>query len=203
MTKELGAVDTGAWSDDRGMTLGAWLDQWLDELAASGRAVNTVTKVGRRTEQRSPSTIESYRKTTRAALSAAQRRELITLSPALGRLDSIPRVTADTDDDLTVWQPEETRAVPRTRAGRSSVSSLRAGRLRRSAPRRAVRHAMGGHRRGRGRPDGAADDHLGYAQAGKPGAGRVPCLRRGDCSRRPSPAWGADGFPSPHPPSTR
>jgi integrase len=153
LTKELAALNAGTWSDDRGMTVGAWLDQWLDELAASGRAVNTVTNyrthvrdawkpqlgtvllrdlrrghiervlavlaapldddrptgnIGRRIKQRSPSTVESYRKTIRAALSAAQRRELLTINPALGRMDSIPRRATDEDDDLVVWQPDET-----------------------------------------------------------------------------------------------
>ena len=52
--------------------------------------------------------MDGYRRTIRAALSAAQRRELIGVNVAAGRMDSIPRPDADPDDDPTVWQPEET-----------------------------------------------------------------------------------------------
>jgi integrase len=65
--------------------------------------------VGRRVVQRTPATIEGYRRTIRAALSAAQRRELIALNPAVGRMDSIPTsVGIDDDDEPEVWQPEQT-----------------------------------------------------------------------------------------------
>jgi hypothetical protein len=30
------------WTDDRRMTLGDWLDQWLAELTSANRSVNTV-----------------------------------------------------------------------------------------------------------------------------------------------------------------
>ena len=33
MTKELAALDAGTWTDDQGITLGDWLDQWLSEFA--------------------------------------------------------------------------------------------------------------------------------------------------------------------------
>lgn len=153
LTKELAALDAGTWLDDRGMTVGAWLDQWLSELEAAGRAVKTVANyrghvrdiwkphlgdvllrdlrrahiervlaavarpldgerpagnVGRRVVQRSPATIEGYRRTIRAALSAAQRRELVAMNPAVGRMDSIPARHADESDEPTVWQPQET-----------------------------------------------------------------------------------------------
>ncbi len=153
LTKELAALNAGTWTDDRGMTLGAWLDLWLEELVVTKRAVNTVANyrthvrdawkpqlgsillrdlrrshiervlarlaaplggkrpvgnAGRRISQRSPSTVDSYRRTIRAALSAAQRRELITINPAVGRLDSIPRRTADTERELVIWQPQQT-----------------------------------------------------------------------------------------------
>jgi integrase len=153
LTKELGALDAGTWLDDRGMTLGEWLDQWLADLAAADRAVNTITNyrthvrdawkpqlghvqlrdlrrahinrvlaalaapldgerpagnVGRRITRRSAATVESYRKTIRAALAAAQRRELIATNPATGRLDSIPRPAVDTDDQPVMWEPEDT-----------------------------------------------------------------------------------------------
>jgi integrase len=153
MTKELAALNAGTWANDHGTTVGAWLDQWLGELAAAGRAVKTVTNyrthvrdawkpqlggvllrelrrghiervlaalaaplagerptgnVGRRITRRKPATVESYRKTIRAALAAAQRRELIATNPALGRLDSIPLRVADTDDEPVMWEPEDT-----------------------------------------------------------------------------------------------
>jgi integrase len=62
--------------------------------------------VGRRVQQRSGSTIEGYRRTIRAALSAAKRRELIAVNPAEGRIDAIP--DRDHDDELAFWQPEQT-----------------------------------------------------------------------------------------------
>jgi integrase len=62
--------------------------------------------VGRRVARRAPSTIEGYRRTIRAALSAAQRRELIAINPAMGRMDSIPQAVSD--DEPTMWQPEQT-----------------------------------------------------------------------------------------------
>ncbi|GII25466.1 site-specific integrase [Planosporangium mesophilum] len=153
LTAELAKLNAGTWTDDKGMTLGRWLDQWLAELAAANRAVNTITNyrthvrdawkpqlghmllrdvrrghiervlaalaapldgdrptgnVGRRVTRRSPATIESYRKTIRAALAAAQRRELIAVNPALGRLDAIPRPTAETDDEPVMWEMEDT-----------------------------------------------------------------------------------------------
>jgi integrase len=154
LTEELAKLNAGTWTDDRRMTLGKWLDQWLDELSAANRSVNTVKNyrghvrdawkpqlghlllrdlrrshiegvlaglaapvegarptgnVGRRVVQRSPATIDGYRRTIRAALSAAQRRELITLNPAVGRMDSIPTsIAIDENDEPEVWQPEET-----------------------------------------------------------------------------------------------
>ncbi len=136
LTAELAKLNAGTWTDDRSITVAAWLDQWLAELKATDRAVNTITNytthvrdawkpqlghlllrdlrrqhidrvlrdlsqplagerptgnVGRRITRRSPATIQSYRRTIRAALSAALRRELIAVNPAVGRLDSIPR----------------------------------------------------------------------------------------------------------------
>jgi integrase len=154
LTAELAKLNSGTWTDDRRTTLGAWLDQWLGELAAAKKSVNTLKNyrghvrdawkpklghlllrelrrghieavlaelaapvggdraagnVGRRVAQRSPATIDGYRRTIRAALSAAQRRELIAFNPAEGRMDSIPTsVEIGEDDEPTVWQPEET-----------------------------------------------------------------------------------------------
>ena len=62
--------------------------------------------IGRRITQRTPGTIDGYRRTLRSALAAAQRRGLITTNPAQGRMDSIPDRAYD--DDLVIWQPEET-----------------------------------------------------------------------------------------------
>jgi integrase len=61
--------------------------------------------VGRRVEKRSASTVNGYRRTLRSALSAAQRRGLITLNPAMGRMDSIP---AAEHHEATIWEPEQT-----------------------------------------------------------------------------------------------
>ncbi|MGX6604559.1 site-specific integrase [Micromonosporaceae bacterium Da 78-11] len=153
LTAEMAKLNAGTWTDDKGTTLGAWLDRWLAELVAANRAVKTITNyrthvrdawrpqlghvllrdlrrrhiesvladvaqpldgdrpsgnVGRRITRRSPATVESYRKTIRAALSAALRRELIAVNPALGRIDAIPRRTADTDDAPVMWEPEDT-----------------------------------------------------------------------------------------------
>ena len=153
LTAELAKLNAGTWTDDKGTTVGAWLDQWLAELVAADRSVKTVTNyrthvrdcwkpelghmllrdvrrghiervlaglaaplngdrprgnIGRRITRRSPATVESYRKTIRAALAAALRRELIAANPALGRIDAIPRLTTDTDDEPVIWEPEDT-----------------------------------------------------------------------------------------------
>jgi integrase len=42
-TKELAALSAGTWSDDQGVTVGVWLDQWLDELAVRGRSPKTLS----------------------------------------------------------------------------------------------------------------------------------------------------------------
>jgi integrase len=60
---------------------------------------------GRRVPKRSASTIESYHRTIRAALAAAQRRGLITLNPAEGSMDAVPEKEPR---DLTVWEPDQT-----------------------------------------------------------------------------------------------
>ncbi|MDG4794594.1 site-specific integrase [Micromonospora sp. WMMD1082] len=153
LTAELAKLNAGTWTDDKGTTVGAWLDQWLTELVAADRAVKTVTNyrthvrdcwkpqlghmllrevrrghiervlaalaapldadrpsgnIGRRITRRSPATVESYRKTIRAALAAALRRELIAVNPALGRIDAIPRPATSTDDEPVMWEPEDT-----------------------------------------------------------------------------------------------
>ncbi|ROP30930.1 site-specific integrase [Couchioplanes caeruleus] len=154
LTEELGKLNAGTWTDDRRMTLGKWLDQWVESLIAAKKSPNTIKNyrghirdawkphlghvllrdlrrshieqvladlalpiegerptgnVGRRIEQRTPATIDGYRRTIRAALSAANRRGLIAVNPAVGRMDSIPVAdTIDEDDEPEVWQPEET-----------------------------------------------------------------------------------------------
>jgi integrase len=81
----------------------------LAALAAPVEEHRPTGNVGRWVVQRSSATIDGYRRTIRAALSAAQRRELIAVNPAVGRMDSIPTsAQAEDDDDPEVWQPEET-----------------------------------------------------------------------------------------------
>lgn len=164
LTETLSALNSGVWTDDKGITVGEWLQQWLAETelrAASpktlanyrghvrdlwlpqvGRlklrdlrrshiekAISTLSapvterkpgNVGRRVKQRSPSTIDGYRRTIRAALSAAQRRGLITTNPAVGRLDAIPAATVQ---EMLVWEPEQTAAFLE-HVGRDRLSAL-------------------------------------------------------------------------------
>lgn len=42
MTKQLAALDAGNWTSDRGLSLAAWLEQWLDEFADRGRSPKTL-----------------------------------------------------------------------------------------------------------------------------------------------------------------
>ena len=56
--------------------------------------------------RRSALTIDGYRRTLRAALSAARRRDLISTNPAEGRMDAIPDQVEN--DDLKIWEPEDT-----------------------------------------------------------------------------------------------
>jgi integrase len=50
--------------------------------------------------------VSNYRLTIRAALGAALRQGLITVNPAEGRIDAMPRIVDDRD--LVVWEPEQT-----------------------------------------------------------------------------------------------
>jgi integrase len=84
------------------------IERVLEDLAKPLDGGRPLGNVGRRVTRRSPATVESYRKTIRAALAVAQRRELIPANPALGTLDSIPRPTADEDDDPVIWEMEDT-----------------------------------------------------------------------------------------------
>jgi integrase len=151
MTSAMNAVNTGMWTDDKAITVGRWLDQWLDEFAAKNRSPKTLagyrshvrllwrpqlghlrlrdlrrghieralgTLVAEQKGERSPGnagsfvttrsagTVDNYRRTLRAALAVAVRRELLPLNPALGRMDAIP--DRRYDDDLVIWEPEET-----------------------------------------------------------------------------------------------
>ena len=63
--------------------------------------------VGRRVEHRALGTVECYRRTLRAALSVAQRRGLIAVNPALGRLDALPSASTDGDREVAVWEPAQ------------------------------------------------------------------------------------------------
>ena len=81
------------------------IEKALAELAEPVAWVVTAGNAGRRIERRTASTIEGYRRTVRAALSAAQRRGLIASNPAQGRMDSIPEAV---QVEITIWQPEQT-----------------------------------------------------------------------------------------------
>ena len=75
----------------------------LGQRQSTGR---TAGNSGHYAEQRSAATIDSYRRTLRAALSAARRRELIHWNPADGRIDAIPdRVD---EAEFTIWEPNQT-----------------------------------------------------------------------------------------------
>ena len=151
MTGEMAALNAGTWTDDKNITVGEWLDQWLAEQVARGRAAKTLAgyrahveavwkpgigslrlrdlrrghiervlanagnprtdrkpraNVGRYVERREPSTLDSYRRTLRAALAVAYRRGLIPINHAQGRMESIP--DRRHGKDLPIWEPEET-----------------------------------------------------------------------------------------------
>jgi len=144
-------------TDDRGITVGEWLDQWLGDLAdrvSVGRmGVTTLANyrgqvrdvwkprlghlrlrdlrrahiervlkdlaapvtgerptghVGRRVTQRTAYTVSNYRRTLRAALSAALRRGFLTINPADGRMDALPSKLSPDDEEPVIWQPHET-----------------------------------------------------------------------------------------------
>ncbi len=150
--KELAAVLAGTWTDDQGVTVGEWLQRWLEELTERGLSPKTlanyrghvrdvwqpaigrlrlrelrrchiervltglrvpvpgerrVGNVGRRVSIRTTSTIAGYRRTIRAGLAAAVRRELLAINPAEGRLDALASSDHE-EDDSTFWEPEET-----------------------------------------------------------------------------------------------
>jgi len=152
MTRALAAVNAGAWTDDRAVTVQDWLWQWLAETAERGKSPKTLANYrghvrdvwvpalgkmrlrdlrrahveaviarlakpvggervpgqqGRRVQRRSAATVDGYRRTLRAALSAAVRRGLIVTNPAQGRLDSLPERE---DKELAIWEPEATAA---------------------------------------------------------------------------------------------
>jgi integrase len=79
-----------------------------DALLSLVQPVDTskhVGMAGRRVAKRSGVTIDGYRRTIRAALSAALRRGLILTNPATGRIDAIP---PKEERDLSIWEPEQT-----------------------------------------------------------------------------------------------
>jgi integrase len=83
----------------------AHIEVVVGELAQPVAGERRPGNVGRRVARRSAATIDGYRRTMRAALSAAVRRGLISANPAEGRIDAMPaRVPAE----LVIWEPEET-----------------------------------------------------------------------------------------------
>lgn len=143
MTEELRALDAGTWVDDKRVTLGEYLDQWLSGLRVEVRTMTgyrrhvawwkgqlgdirlrdlrrhhveeALRRLGQpveepirgRVRQRSGSTIDSYRRTLRTALSDARRDQLVADNWAAGDLRSIP---ASRPRELTIWEPEQTAA---------------------------------------------------------------------------------------------
>lgn len=172
---ELSRLATGVWVDDRDLTLGWWLQTWLDLQAEAGRSVKTLANyhghvrdiwtpalgrarlrdlrradvvqvlmtalepvddcgkdgdtdgayaphgtvpagvaahgnVGRRVRRRSVSTVEGYRRTLRSALSAAQRRGLIAVNPAMGPIDGLHWPTPTEAVEARAWEPAQTAA---------------------------------------------------------------------------------------------
>jgi hypothetical protein len=72
----------------------AHIEKVLRELGKPITGERPKTNAGRRVNQRQPRTIDGYRRTIRAALSAAQRRELIAINPAEGRASTRYRRSA-------------------------------------------------------------------------------------------------------------
>jgi integrase len=150
MTEALAKLDAGTWTNDRSVTVGQWLNQWLADGTAAGweaktranysghvrdvwlpqlgdlrlrdlrrRHIDKVIRglakpqtdprppglIGRHVTVRKPSTLDGYRRTIRAALSAAVRADLIVLNPAEGRIDAIPTSRRRPE---TFWTPEQT-----------------------------------------------------------------------------------------------
>ena len=149
LTAILAGLDSGTWTNDQGVTTGEWLTRWLAGLrdvkpttvAGYRRHIEDVwvPELGRVMlrdlrrrhvedvlaalgDGRSPRTVDSYRRTLRAALSEAQIHGLIAANPAQGRMRSIGRL-ADAEE-RRVWEPDE---VGRFLAGveRSADASLR------------------------------------------------------------------------------
>jgi hypothetical protein len=101
------------------------IERVLRELAQPVGDEDRAGNVGRRVATRLRSMIDGYRRTIRALLGIAQRRGLITLNPAQGRMDSIPDREPEEDDEV-VWEPEQTAQfldhVSDDRSRRSSSS---------------------------------------------------------------------------------
>jgi integrase len=85
----------------------AHVEAVIARLAKPVQGERVPGRQGRRVQRRSAATVDGYRRTLRAALSAAVRRGLIVTNPAQGRLDSLP----DREDkELAIWEPEATAA---------------------------------------------------------------------------------------------
>jgi integrase len=84
------------------------IEQVLLDLAEPITGERPKGHVGRRVSQRSAYTVSNYRRTLRAALASALRRGLITVNPAEGRMDALSGGLSSVDDELTIWQPEDT-----------------------------------------------------------------------------------------------
>jgi integrase len=93
-------------------------------VSASAETVKGVARRagrgGRQVEQRRPRTVDSVRRTLRAALGVAERRGLIAMNPAQGRIDSIGKIGRA---DVSWWEPEELLAFLDV-AGKDPLSAL-------------------------------------------------------------------------------
>jgi integrase len=81
----------------------AVLGQDACNLHGGGDRVELRGRVGRVVERRDPGTLSGYVRTLRAALNAAVRRDLIAISPAAGRIESMP---ARRKRDVQQWEPD-------------------------------------------------------------------------------------------------
>jgi integrase len=82
------------------------VEQVIGQLIKPTSSRGATGNIGRRVERRSAATVDGYRRTLRAALAAAVRRDLILINPAVGRIDALPR--PEVEHELVIWEPHQT-----------------------------------------------------------------------------------------------